>query len=194
MNQDIYVIKQNSSKELLDISKIQKQVQVACKGIEDVSPSMIEVRAQLEFYDGISTKTIDETLLKAMVNLIDESEDPEINNVNYQYVAGRQRNKILRKHVYGQFKPPHLYDIVKKNIDNFIYTEDLLKWYTKDEWNILNSHLDHSYDENLEYAAIEQYVDKYLARNRVTKQVYETPSVCHMVIAATAFHMETENE
>ena len=193
MNQDIYVIKQNGNKELLDISKIQKQVQVACKGIEDVSPSMIEVRAQLEFYDGISTKTIDETLLKAMVNLIDESEDPEINNVNYQYVAGRQRNKILRKHVYGQFKPPHLYDIVKKNIDNFIYTEDLLKWYTKDEWNILNSHLDHSYDENLEYAAIEQYVDKYLARNRVTKQVYETPSVCHMVIAATAFHMETEN-
>ena len=193
MNQDIYVIKQNGSKELLDISKIQKQVQVACKGIEDVSPSMIEVRAQLEFYDGISTKTIDETLLKAMVNLIDESEDPEINNVNYQYVAGRQRNKILRKHVYGQFKPPHLYDIVKKNIDNFIYTDDLLKWYTKDEWNILNSHLDHSYDENLEYAAIEQYVDKYLARNRVTKQVYETPSVCHMVIAATAFHMETEN-
>ena len=193
MNQDIYVIKQNGSKELLDISKIQKQVQVACKGIEDVSPSMIEVRAQLEFYDGITTKTIDETLLKAMVNLIDESEDPEINNVNYQYVAGRQRNKILRKHVYGQFKPPHLYDIVKKNIDNFIYTDDLLKWYTKDEWNILNSHLDHSYDENLEYAAIEQYVDKYLACNRVTKQVYETPSVCHMVIAATAFHMETEN-
>ena len=107
MNQDIYVIKQNGSKELLDISKIQKQVQVACKGIEDVSPSMIEVRAQLEFYDGISTKTIDETLLKAMVNLIDESEDPEINNVNYQYVAGRQRNKILRKHVYGQFKPTY---------------------------------------------------------------------------------------
>lgn len=193
MTGEIHVVKRSGEKEILNISKIQKQVALACKGISDVSPSMIEIRAQLELYDGITTETIDETLLKAMVNLIDESEDPETNNVNYQYVAGRQRNKILRKHVYGSYKPPHLYSIVKKNVEKLVYTEKLLEWYTKEEWEYMDSILDHSIDEQLEYAAIEQFVDKYLVRNRVTGQIFETPSVCLMLISATAHHAEDKS-
>lgn len=97
----IMVIKRSGQKVPLDISKIQRQVVNACRGIDGVSPSMIEIKAQLEFHDGMTTSTIDALLLQAMVGLIDETENHEINNVNYQYVAGRQRLSMLRKEVYG---------------------------------------------------------------------------------------------
>ena len=112
---NINVIKRDGTSVPLDISKIQRQVSYGCKGIDNVSPSMIEIKAQIELHDGMSTKTIDELLLKAMVNLIDETENPDINNVNYQYVAGRQKVSMLRKEVYGDYNPPSLYDIVTKN-------------------------------------------------------------------------------
>ena len=85
---------------------------------------MIEIKAQLEFHDGMTTRTTDNLLLQSMVGLIDETENPEINNVNYQYVAGRQRLSMLRKEVYGEYDPPKLYEIVKKNVDAGMYTRN----------------------------------------------------------------------
>lgn len=82
---NLNVVKRDGTIVPLDISKIQRQVAYDCKGIDNVSPSMVEIKSQIELHDGISTETIDELLLKAMVNLIDETENPDINNVNYQY-------------------------------------------------------------------------------------------------------------
>ena len=188
--QKINVVKRDGTSVPLDISKIQRQVAYGCRGIDNVSPSMIEIKAQIELHDGMSTETIDELLLKAMVNLIDETENPDINNVNYQYVAGRQKVSMLRKEVYGQYEPPKLYDIVKTNVANKSYTPELLEWYTEDEWNIIDLFLDHSKDENYTFAAIAQLAEKYLVQNRATGQIYETPQVRYAVAAATAFHAE----
>ncbi len=190
MTQEIQVIKRDGSRVRLDISKIQRQVAFGCNGIDGVSPSMIEIRAQLEFHDGMTTETIDELLLQSMVSLIDESENPEINNVNYQYVAGRQRLSMLRKEVYGQYEPPKLYSIVKKNVELGMYTPELLNWYTEDEWNIIDLFIDHSKDENYTYSAIAQLCEKYLVQNRTTGRIYETPQVRYAIAAATAFHNE----
>ena len=188
----ITVIKRNGQKVPLDVSKIQRQVANACRDIDGVSQSMIEIKAQIELHDGMSTETIDELLLKAMVNLIDESENPEINNVNYQYVAGRQRLSMLRKEVYGEYDPPKLYNIVKRNVELGMYTSELLDWYTEDEWNIIDLFIDHSKDENYTFAAIAQLSEKYLVQNRATGKIYETPQVRYAVAAATAFHNETK--
>jgi ribonucleoside-diphosphate reductase alpha chain len=152
---------------------------------------MIEIKAQLEFHDGMTTETIDALLLQAMVGLIDETENPEINNVNYQYVAGRQRLSMLRKEVYGQYDPPRLYEIVKRNVDAGMYTPELLEWYTQDEWNIIDLFVDHAKDENYTFAAIAQLCEKYLVQNRATGRVFETPQVRYAVAAATAFHAES---
>jgi ribonucleoside-diphosphate reductase alpha chain len=186
----INVIKRDGTRVPLDISKIQRQVAHACKGIDGVSPSMIEIKAQIELHDGMTTKTIDELLLKAMVNLIDETENPEINNVNYQYVAGRQRVSMLRKEVYGEYDPPKLYNIVKKNVEQGMYTSDLLDWYTEDEWNIIDLFIDHDKDEEYTFAAIAQLCEKYLVQNRANGTIYETPQVRYAIAAATAFHNE----
>ena len=186
----IHVIKRNGEKVPLDISKIQRQVAYDCRGIDNVSPSMIEIKAQIELHDGMHTSTIDELLLKAMVDLIDESENPDINNVNYQYVAGRQKVSMLRKEVYGEYEPPKLYNIVKKNVELGMYTSELLDWYTEDEWDIIDLFIDHSKDENYTYAAIAQLCEKYLVQNRATGQIFETPQIRYAIAAATAFHNE----
>ena len=190
---NITVIKRNGQKEPLTIDKWQAQVAKVCSGIADVSQSMIEIKAQLHFYDGITTKEIDGITLRAIVDLIDVEQNPDVGHVNYQYVAGKQRLSMLRKDVYGRYEVPHLYEIVKKNVATGLYTKELLEWYTEEDWNKMDEMLDHEKDEQYGYAAIEQLIEKYLVKNRATKQTYETPQIRYMIAAATVFHKEEPN-
>jgi ribonucleoside-diphosphate reductase alpha chain len=189
----INVTKRSGIKEPLTLEKWQAQVAKVCKGIADVSPSMIEIKSQLHFYDGITTTEIDEITLRAIVDLIDVEHNTDIGHTNYQYVAGKQRVSMLRKDVYGSYEVPHLYEIVKKNVATGLYTDELLSWYTEEDWNKMNDMLDHSKDEQYSYAAIEQLIEKYLVKNRSTKAIYETPQIRYMVAAATVFHKEEPN-
>jgi ribonucleoside-diphosphate reductase alpha chain len=189
----INVTKRSGRTESLTIEKWQAQVAKICNGVADVSQSMIEIKAQPHFYDGITTREIDELTLRAVVDLIDVESNPDIGHTNYQYVAGKQRLSMLRKDVYGQYNPPHLYEIVKKNVAVGLYTPELLEWYNEDDWNKMNEIIDHSKDEDYGYAAIEQLIEKYLVRNRATKEIYETPQVRYIVAAATVFHKEEPN-
>ena len=189
----IYVTKRNGTKEPLMLEKWQAQVAKICVGIADVSPSMVEIKSQLHFYDGISTRQIDEITLRAVVDLIDVENNPDVGHTNYQYVAGKQRLSMLRKDVYGDYEPPRLYEIVKTNVATGLYTPELLEWYGEEDWNKMDDMLDHSKDEQYSYAAIEQLIEKYLVRNRSTKQTYETPQIRYMVAAATVFHSEEPN-
>ena len=189
----ITVQKRSGQREPLAIEKWQTQVAKVCQGIADVSQSMVEIKAQLHFYDGITTKEIDGITLRAIVDLIDVESNPGVGHTNYQYVAGKQRLSMLRKDVYGSYEPPHLYEIVKTNVATGLYTPELLEWYTEDDWNRMNDIIDHSKDEQYSYAAIEQLIEKYLVKNRSTGKTYETPQVRYMVAAATVFHSEEPN-
>ena len=189
----ISVVKRSGQREPLMIEKWQAQVAKICKGIADVSQSMIEIKAQLHFYDGIRTEEIDGITLRAIVDLIDVETNPDVGHTNYQFVAGKQRLSMLRKDVFGVYDPPHLYEIVKKNVATGLYTAELLEWYTEEDWNRMNDMIDHDKDESYSYAAIEQMIEKYLVKNRATKEIYETPQVRYMVAAATVFHSEEPN-
>ena len=167
---NITVVKRSGSREPLHIEKWQNQVAKVCSGIADVSQSMVEIKAQLHFYNGITTKEIDSITLRACVDLIDVESNPGIGHTNYQFVAGKQRVSMLRKDVYGSYEVPHLYEIVKTNVATGLYTSELLDWYTEDDWNKMDDMLDHSKDEEYSYAAIEQLIEKYLVKNRSTKQ------------------------
>jgi ribonucleoside-diphosphate reductase alpha chain len=189
----ITVVKRSGRREPIAIEKWQSQIAKICQGIADVSQSMVEIKAQLHFYDGITTKEIDGITLRAIVDLIDVESNPDVGHTNYQFVAGKQRLSMLRKDVYGSYTPPHLYEIVKTNVATGLYTPELLEWYTEDDWNRMNDIIDHSKDEQYSYAAIEQLIEKYLVKNRSTKEIYETPQVRYMVAAATVFHKEEPN-
>jgi ribonucleoside-diphosphate reductase alpha chain len=189
----ITVVKRSGHREPLALEKWQTQIAKVCAGIADVSQSMVEIKAQLHFYDGITTKEIDGITLRAIVDLIDVESNPDVGHTNYQYVAGKQRLSMLRKDVYGSYDPPHLYEIVKTNVATGLYTPELLEWYSEDDWNRMQDMIDHAKDESYSYAAVEQLIEKYLVKNRSTGQTYETPQVRYMVAAATVFHKEEPN-
>ena len=87
----IQVIKRNGNKENLDIEKLHKVVFFACEGIAGVSASEVEMHSHIQFYDGIKSSDIQETLIKSAADLISED------TPNYQYVAGRLITYHLRK-------------------------------------------------------------------------------------------------
>ena len=178
----ILIIKRDGRKEELDIEKLHRVVFWATEGITGVSASEVEIRSQLQFYNGITSNDIQETLIRAAADLI--SEDAP----NYQSVAGRLITYHLRKQVYGQFNPISVRELVEKNINLGFYGPELINWYNNIEWDQINSFVKHERDENLAYVAMEQMRGKYLVQNRVTKQVYETPQMCYILIAATLFH------
>ncbi len=194
MVEEMHVIKRSGEKVPLQIDKWQAQIAKVCEGIDGVSPSMIEISAQPHFYSGMTTRELDKMALRAMIDLIDEEEHPDTGNVNYQYAAGKQRISMLRKDIFGQYKPPRLFDIVKKNVETGFYTPDLLTWYTEAEWDQIEKFVDHDKDEALPYAAVEQLIEKYLVQDRTKAgNIVESPQVRYAVAAATAFHAETKD-
>ena len=175
------VKKRDGRTEDINIDKLHKVVMYACEDITGVSASEVEINSQIQFANGISTSDIQETLIKSAADLISE-ESP-----NYQFVAGRLINYHLRKQVYQQFEPPCLCDIVDKNIDAGFYDPEFRKLYTKEEINELQEMVEHKRDEYLTYAAMEQFRGKYLVQNRATGEIFETPQVAYIMIAATLF-------
>ena len=178
---EIQVIKRNGGKDTLDLEKLHKVVFHACRDINGVSPSEVEIKSSLQFYNGITSSEIQETLIKSAADLISED------TPNYQWVAGRLIVYHLRKMVYGSYEPHHLLTVVKDNVAEGWYDPALLEDYTEEEWNELNDYVKHDRDENFTYAAMEQFRGKYLVQNRVTNEIKETPQVAYMLIAATLF-------
>ena len=177
----IQVTKRDGQKETLNIEKMHKVVMWATEGITGVSASEVEIKSHIQFYNGIKTSDIQETLIKSAADLISE-ETP-----NYQYVAGRLINYHLRKQVYGDYVPWPLVDLVRKNVASKFYDANLLTAYSDEEWTKLNSFLHHDRDEHFTYVAMEQWRGKYLVQNRVSNEIFETPQVAYILIAATLF-------
>ena len=178
---NIQVTKRDGSKEAIDLDKLHKVVFYACDGINGVSPSQVEIKSHLHFYNGITSNDIQETLIKSASELIDED------TPNYQWVAGRLIVYHLRKQVYDSFEPWPLIDLIEKNLEDGWYDPALLEDYSADDWNELNDYIKHERDENFTYAAMEQWRGKYLVQNRVTGEIKETPQMAYMLIAATLF-------
>ena len=177
----IQVIKRDGIKEPLDLEKMHKVVMFACEDVAGVSASEVELKSHIQFYDGIKSEEIQETLIKAAADLISE-ETP-----NYQWVAGNLVNYHLRKMVYNDFNPWPIYKIIKKNVELGFYDSALLEDYTKEEWDEINDFIKHDRDFNIAYVGMEQFRGKYLAQNRVTGKHFETPQITYALISATLF-------
>lgn len=175
------VTKRDGSKEPLDLEKFHRVVSWACEGINNVSPSEIEIKSHIQFYNGIKTSDIQETLIKSAADLISED------TPGYQYVAGRLINYHLRKQVYGDYKVPSLLDHIENVVLFGYYDSDIKTWYTVDEINTLDGYIDHDRDYNIAYVGMEQFRGKYLIKNRVTGKIYETPQMAYMLIAMVLF-------
>lgn len=183
------VKKRDGSLQELDIDKIHDVLEWACNGggecnlskIKGVSISEIEMKAHLQLHDKISTKQIHECLIKATAELISEDRP------NYDHVAARLRWFAVRKDAFGLNTPPHLYDVIKKNTKLNMYDKDIINMYSVNEWNTINSFIDHNRDDLFRYAGSEQMAKKYLVQNRKTKQIYESFQFPYIMVSAILF-------
>jgi len=181
MSDGIMIIKRDGSKEPLNIDKIHFVVDEATKGLAGVSASQIEMNANLQFYDGMTTKEIQEILVRSANDLI------SLDNPNYQYAASRLLLYGTYKEVFGGYQTISLREVIEDNILREVYDKKILELYDDVELKRLNSYINHKRDENFTYAGLRQVVDKYLVQDRSTGQVFETPQYMYMMIAATLF-------
>ncbi len=181
MNTNLLVTKRSGKQEPIDLDKIHKVLDWAAKGLDNVSVSQVEIKAHIQFYMGIETKDIHETIIKAAADQISET------TPDYQYMAARLAIFHLRKKAYGQFEPPHIYHHTVKMCAEKRYDEHLLDDYTREEFNLMNDALDHSRDLNFSYAAVKQLEGKYLLQNRSTGEIFESAQFLYMLIAAALF-------
>ncbi|WP_162511859.1 class 1a ribonucleoside-diphosphate reductase subunit alpha [Aeromonas sobria] len=178
---NLFVTKRNGHKEPIDLDKIHRVLDWAAEGLDNVSVSQVELKSHIQFYDGIRTADIHETIIKATADLISEQ------TPDYQYMAARLAIFHLRKKAYGQFEPPHLYQHVARLVDMGKYDKHLLEDYSQAEFDELNTHLDHWRDMDFSYAAVKQLEGKYLVQNRVTGEIYESPQFLYILVAACLF-------
>jgi ribonucleoside-diphosphate reductase alpha chain len=181
MSNGIYIVKRDGTKEPININKIHKVVMHACEGLAGASASQIEMNANLQFYDGMSTKEIQEVLVRSANDLI------SLENPNYQFAAARLLTYNLYKEVFGQFEAMPFIDMIKLNIERGVYDFAILDLYTEEEISRLDSYIHHKRDENFTYAGMRQIVDKYLVQDRSSGEIFETPQFMYMMIAATLF-------
>lgn len=178
---DINVVKRDGTVQPFDLDKVHKVLEWAANDISNVSISEIELKANIQLYDHIPAGYIHELLIKSAAELIDE------NHPNYQYVAARLVSYKIRKEVYGQYEPKHLVEIINTNIDLGVYDASILDNYTIEELNELNSYIKHDRDNTFTYVGMEQFRGKYLVQDRSSKELFETPQILYMMIAATLF-------
>lgn len=181
------VTKRNGNSESYNVEKIHKVVEWAIKGLNNVSLSEIEMNANLSLRDGISTKEIHQILIKSANDLT----SPQ--NPNYQYVASRLLNMSLRKDLWERYdSPPSLYDHICKNVEYGVYDVELFNKWTKDDIDEIEKHIDHDRDYLFTYAGLQQLIDKYLVKNRITNKIYETPQFAYICIAMSLFNSISE--
>ena len=185
------VIKRDGTPVPLNLDKVHKMVELACEGLTGVSESQVEMNANIQFFDGIKTKEIQEILIRSASDLID------MDSPNYQYVAARLLLFDVRKQVFPEWADeigyPHLQDHVQRCVDAGVYDGDILNKYSPVEWDCLNSYIDHERCMGFTYAGLRQIVDKYLVQDRSTGILYETPQYMYIMVAATLFQDYPKN-
>ena len=181
MKEDLTIIKRDGSQEHLDIQKLHKVVNFACEGLAGVSSSQIQMNAGIQFVTGMSSREIQDLLIRSANDLI------TLENPNYQYAAARLLLYGIYKDVFGGFEKVSLYDMVKRNIKRNVYDAQILDMYTKEEFEKMEKYIHHTRDENFTYAGLRQIVDKYLCQDRSSGEIYESPQHMYIMIAATLF-------
>jgi len=182
MSNGTKVVKRNGKTEPLDLNKLHVMVEEACKDLAGVSASQVEMQSGIQFYDGITTAEIQEILIRSASDLID------LDHPNYQFVAARLLLFALRKQLFGRMHEcPTVKQHVLRAVGRGVYDSEILDLYTDEEFDKLQSFIDHSRDYLFTYAGLRQVVDKYLVQDRSSNELYETPQFMYLLIAATIF-------
>jgi ribonucleoside-diphosphate reductase alpha chain len=179
MNNTISVIKRNGDKAKFDEKKIRDTVKRACKNLKSVDSKLVIYNAEVKLYDGVTTKEIDESLIKSARALVEE--DPE-----YRYVAARLLLFTIYKSCFGQSTDESVFDMqykacFKTNLDLLI-KEGIVNPELKNfDFKRIVAALDPSRDEIFAFEGLAAVAERYLFK--VRNRILETPQAWLMRVA-----------
>ena len=177
----IKIKKRDGRLEPLDIDKIHFVVEEACEGLSGVSSSQIEINANIQFYDGMTTKEVQQILVRSANDLI------SLETPNYQYAAARLLSYVVRKEAHGQYEYMPLLKLIIRNIKAGVYDKGIVEKFSKTDIKKMNTWIKRERDLDFTYAGLRQVVDKYLVQDRSSGDLFETPQDMYMMISATLF-------
>lgn len=129
----------------------------------NVDWSEVALKAYSKCFDGCTTKDLQQSLIDACL---------EFQSTKHFKMAGRLLIGDIYKSAFGTIVIPELYDFYQKMVNLDLWEE---MNYTKEEFEYLNSYIDHKKDLQLGYSEVKQLKDKYLITDRTTKKCFESP-------------------
>ena len=120
---NISITKRDGRKESLDVNKIHFVVEEACESLPGVSASQIEMNANIQFYDGMTTKDIQNVLVRSANDLL------TLETPNYQYAAARLLLYDVRKEAHGQYEYMPLTKLIQRNTKLGVYDKEITEKY-----------------------------------------------------------------
>ena len=169
----IKVVKRGGRIESLNVAKIQKYTSAAVEGLSGVNQSELEVDAKLQFRDMITTKEIQETLIKTAVDKID------IDRPNWTFVAARLFLYDIYHKVSGFTGYKHLKEYFEKGEAQERLIPGLKEKYDLDD---LNSYIKPERDLQFNYLGLKTLYDRYLIKDRDGMPI-ELPQQMFMTVA-----------
>ena len=190
---DILIKKRNGRYENLCVEKTKKMVALACEGLDGCDPMELEMDSKIQFKNGMSTKEIQQVLIRSAIEKVIVNEQSEssggLNRMNskWQNVAARlflfdlyKEAKISRNYKtfgYGDFTK-----LIEMLVERGIYTEDFITKYTEAERRELADYIKPERDFLFNYEGVKLLADRYLVHGR-DGEVMELPQERFMAIA-----------
>lgn len=184
------IVKRDGSKEELNVTKLRKVIQFACQEFPNCFPLELEMDAQLQFRDGMTTREIQRVIIRAAV------EKTTVENPDWQFVAARLLAYDLYKDAainrgYHNFGYGDFYRLLEELTNKGLYGKYLLDTYTVEEINELETYIVAERDNLFTYAGLRLLADRYIIRD-YNKAVMELPQERFMVIAMHLAMKENE--
>lgn len=175
-----FIIKRSGEKVPFDRSKLEKWAEWASNN--EVDWQEILDKALVRCPNGVTTKDFHKALIDTCTDTLD---------FNKVKMAARLLVGQLYKDVFGKFGIPDLKTFYKQMVKDNLW-EDM--GYSDNELDILNKAINHKKDLTYSYTTVRQTIDKYLIKNKNTKQIFETPQFMFMGVAMMTMKDDKDNK
>ncbi len=168
------VAKRNGTFEPVDINKIVRAISRCCYNLPSVDAMRIATKTISGLYDGATTKELDNLSIQTSASLI--FEEPE-----YSRLAARLLNQYVEKEVRNQEIHSFSQSIAFGAREGLI-AERVVQFVSENSRK-LNDAIDQTRNDLFEFFGLRTLYDRYLLKNRVTRDVIESPQFFWMRVA-----------
>jgi len=173
------VIKRDGKKEDFNYSKIEKVLEFACPNEDDRKEFLNDLKINIK--NDMNTQEIHRTVTKLAVEKITvySTRWDAVASKLYLYnlIKKASLNRNYNNYGYGSF-----YKLIVLLSEQNLYHSDILKNYSENDINELESYMVHDRDFLFTYAGIKTFTERYLVKGK-NQEVLELPQEAYMGIA-----------